>query len=100
MVKGSLRITTWEQMEMSANRLMWPFGQNMTRRRQSGESVGVTVCDSLLGLTQGSHYRNNASDAADINAPVASSCSADRCSHTAILISQQIDLPDCSSSSH
>lgn len=49
--------------------------------------MGVTEGDSLVGVTQGSHYRNNASDAADINTLMASSCSADRCSDTGILIS-------------
>lgn len=59
--------------------------------------MGVTEGDLLAGLAQGSHHRNNASDAADINTLMGSSCSADRCSDTGILISQQTDLRDCPS---
>lgn len=72
----------------------------MMRGRQSETNVGVTEADSLVGLTQGSHYRSNASDAADIKTLMPSSCSADRCSDAGILISQQIDPCDCFSSSH
>lgn len=71
---GFARLTAGKLMEMSANKLMWPFSGDMEVRR----TWRPQVSDSLVCMTQDSHYKNNVSCLADVNVMMTSACSGER----------------------
>lgn len=71
---GFARLTAGQQMEMSANNLMWPFSGDMQERR----TWRPQVSDSLVCMTQDSRYKNNVSCLADVNVMMTSACSGER----------------------
>lgn len=65
-------------MEMSANRLKWPFCGNMMQELERGDECdSYKLSDSLVCMTKAFHYQN-LSYMADINVTMTAACSGKR----------------------